>query len=68
MYACTVGKKNKHRIYEMKLKWQKLDEVKEENDLGVLIDEELKFHQQTVVAIKMANRILSVVKKIIPFL
>ena len=31
--------------------------------LGVLIDDELKFHKQTAAAIKTANRVLGVVKK-----
>ena len=56
-----IGKKNKHRIYEMN--GQQLDQVKEEKDLGVLIDDELKFHKQTAAAIKTANRVLGVVKK-----
>ena len=56
-----IGKKNKHRIYEMN--GQQLDQVKEEKDLGVLIDDELKFHKQTATAIKTANRVLGVVKK-----
>ena len=42
---------------------QQLDQVKEEKDLGVLIDDELKFHKQTAAAIKTANRVLGVVKK-----
>ena len=45
------------------MKGQNLDQVKEENDLGVLIDDELKFHKQTADAITRANRILGVVKK-----
>ena len=31
---------------------KELDQVKEEKDLGVLIDNELKFHKQTAAAIK----------------
>ena len=31
---------------------KKLKQVKEENDLGVLVDDELKFHKQTSSAIK----------------
>ena len=31
--------------------------------MGVLIDDELKYHKQTVAAIKAANRILGLVKK-----
>ena len=55
-----IGKKNKHRIYEMN--GQQLDQVKEEKDSGVLIDDELKFHKQTAASIKTANRVLGVVK------
>ena len=42
-----------HRIYDMN--GQKLDQVKEEKELGVLIDDELKVHKQTAAAIKTAN-------------
>ena len=33
---------------------QRLDQVKAEKDLGVLIDDELKFHKQPAAAIKGA--------------
>ena len=36
LHILHIGKKNKHRIYEMN--GQQLDQVKEEKDLGVLID------------------------------
>ena len=49
------------RIYEMN--GQQVDQVKEEKDLGVLIDDESKCHKQTTAAIKTANRVLGVVKK-----
>ena len=55
-----IGKKNKHRIYEMN--GQRLDQ-----DLGVLIGDELKFHKQTAEAIRTANLILGVVKKSFSF-
>ena len=41
----------------------KLDHVDEEKDLGVLIDDQLKFHRQTASAIKKAKRVLGLVKK-----
>ena len=41
----------------------KLDQVKEEKDLGVSIDNELKFHTQTAAAIKRENSVLGVIKK-----
>ena len=44
-----MGKKNKKLRYEMDRK--KLKQVKEEKDLGVLVDE-LKFHKPTSSAIK----------------
>ena len=40
-----------------------LEQVKEEKDLGVLIDAELKFHKQTAAAVKMANSVLGLIKK-----
>ena len=39
-------------ITSMKWNGHKLDQVKEEKDLGVLIDDELKFHKQTAAVIK----------------
>ena len=42
---------------------QELKQVREEKDLGVLIDEELKFHKQTAAAVKKANSILRLIRK-----
>ena len=42
----------------------KLDQVQEEKDLGVLTDDELKFHKQTSSVIKKANMVLGIVKQI----
>ena len=41
---------------------KELEQVKEEKDLGVLIDYELKFHKQTAAAIKRANSVLGHIK------
>ncbi len=40
-----------------------LESVKEEKDLGVLIDEELKFHKYVSAAVSKANRTLGIVKR-----
>ena len=40
-----------------------LEQVTEEKDLGIIIDNELKFHKHTAMAIKKANRILGLIKK-----
>ena len=56
-----IGKRNEHHIYEMD--GIKLEQVKDEKDLGVLIDDNLKFHKQTAAAIKKANSILGLIKK-----
>ena len=42
---------------------QYLKDVKEEKDLGVLVDQELKFHRQTAAAVKKASSSLGLVKK-----
>ena len=42
---------------------QKLEHIKEEKDLGVIVDSELKFHKQTSAAIKKANSRLGLIKK-----
>ena len=57
-----IGKKNKHRIYEMNGQ-MKLDEVKGENDLGVLTDDELKFHKQTTSVIRTTDFVYWVLLK-----
>ena len=41
----------------------KLEKIETQNDLGVLMDTEIKFHQQTSSAIKKANQILGLIKK-----
>ena len=45
--------KNEHHVYEMN--GQILDQVRDEKDLGVIIDHELKLHKQTASAVKKAN-------------
>ena len=40
-----------------------LEKIEIHNDLGVLMDTEIKFHQQTSSAIKKANQILGLIKK-----
>ncbi len=53
------GKKNIKETYE--INGTILEEVKEEKDLGVIIDNELKFHKHVSQAVKKANQILGVV-------
>ena len=55
------GKKNSRHRYVMDI--QELEQVREEKDLGVLVDDELKFHRQTAAAVKKANAILGMLKK-----
>ena len=56
-----IGTNNPCHRYKMDNK--KLDNVSEEKDLGVLVDEDLKFHKQTAAAVKKANRSLGIIKK-----
>ena len=56
-----IGRKNKRYWYEMD--GTKLKQVTEEKDLGILIDDELKFHKQSASATKKANAILGLLKK-----
>ena len=56
-----IGSKNQNQIYTMNGK--ELEQVKEEKDLGILIDDQLKFHKQTAAAVKKANMVLGIVKK-----
>ena len=50
------GKNNSRHRYVMDI--QELEQVREEKDLGVLVDDELKFHRQTAAAVKKANVVL----------
>ena len=56
-----IGRTNKRQVYEMN--GNSLDQVMEEKDLGVIIDHELKFHQQTAASVKKANHVLGLIKK-----
>ena len=56
-----IGRANKKQVYQMNGK--SLDQVVEEKDLGIIIDNELKFHPQTATSVKKANRVLGVIKK-----
>ena len=40
-----------------------LEQVTEEKDLGIIINNELKFHKHRAMVIKKANRILDLIKK-----
>ena len=42
---------------------QQLEQVDEEKDLGVLIDNELKFHKQTAMTIKKGKSVLGLINK-----
>ena len=56
-----IGGKNNHHLYTMND--QELDQVTEEKDLGIIIDENLKFHKHTAAAAKKANFILGLIKR-----
>ena len=56
-----IGKMNPKQNYTMN--GNLLENVNVEKDLGVFMDYELKFHEQTSAAIKKANSILGVIKK-----
>ena len=57
----NIGKTNPQQHYNMN--GFMLDNVKVVKDLGVQMDSELKFHEQTSAAIKKANSILGLIKK-----
>ena len=59
--AMHLGTKNPKKSY--KLNGHILENVNSEKDLGVIIDDSLKFHLQTAAATKKANQILGVIKK-----
>ena len=55
------GYNNEKRDYT--INDHRLEAVRYEKDLGVIVDEELKFHQQTATATKKANQVLGIIKK-----
>ena len=55
-------------LWRYKMSGRCLEDVKEEKDLGVLIDQELKFHRQTAAAVKKASMSLGIVKKTFAFI
>ena len=55
------GKKNPKNYFV--LYDRVLDTVTQEKDLGVIVDDQLKFHEHTAVAAKKANQILGLIKK-----
>lgn len=56
-----LGRTNPYNKYKMAERY--LEQVEEEKDLGVLVDNELKFHKQAAVASKTANSRLGLIKK-----
>ena len=46
-----LGRNNRHYTYE--INGQQLKHLNEGKDLGVLIDDDLKFHKQTAAAVKI---------------
>ena len=40
-----------------------LESTNEENNLGVIVDDSLKFHRHTAATVKKANSVLGVIKK-----
>ena len=59
--AMHLGASNPKHSYQ--LNGHTLEEIQSEKDLGVLIDDALKFHMQTAAATKKANQILGVIKR-----
>ena len=56
-----LGRRNAEHPYL--LDGASIQEVREERDLGVVVDDELKFHQQTAAAIAKASQMLAVVRR-----
>ena len=56
-----IGRRNPHKEYQME--GHILEESTCEKDLGVNMDNELKFHVHSSIAIKKANQILGVIKR-----
>ena len=50
-------------FHKYKMNGRKLDQVYEEKDLGMMMDNEHKFHEQTSALVKKASRIPGIIKK-----
>ena len=61
-----IGRNNPWHQYKMNGK--RLNQVYEEKDLGILMDNELKFHKHTSAVVKKASRNLGIIKKSFLFL
>ena len=59
--AMHFGHSNPRRSYS--LNNQKLESISSEKDLGVMVDDKLKFHVHAAYATKKANQMLGVIKK-----
>ena len=55
------GRVNPHQDYQMSC--HTLEAIDQEKDLGVIIDDTLKFHGHTAAALKKGNQMLDVIKK-----
>ena len=54
-----IGGQNPGHAYALDA--EQMQEVKEEKDLGIVIDDDLKFHKQTAAAISKASQMQAVV-------
>ena len=59
---------NSNPCYQYVMNGEKLEKVKEEKDLGVIVDSQLKFHKHTAAAVKKANMKLGMIKKSFAYL
>ena len=57
-----IGKGKNHHSYQDDQNM--LENVKEEKDLGVIFDNQLKFHMHTSASVKKANSILGIIKRL----
>ena len=58
-----IGRNNPEQNYKMN--GHILEDVTMQKDLGIIVDKELKFHEQTAAAVKKANQVLGIIKKTI---
>ena len=59
--ALHIGRQNRHHVYT--LKGAALEETETEKDLGVYMDQDLKFRRQAAAAVSKASQVMAAIRR-----